>query len=219
LETEQLRAEGVTVDCLGPLTAGAVYVKGKRVTGPGPDRSVVFQHPSLLPWRRVLGNVLYGLEAQGRATREARDRAASLINLVGLDGFEQAYPHELSGGMQQRVNLARALLMDPEVLLLDEPFASLDAQTREFMQEELLKIWSASRKTALFITHQISEAVFLSDRVIVFRGRPGRIREEVPVDLPRPRDLAMKRTAEFGEIEQHIWSLIETEARQALKDG
>ena len=133
----------------------------------------------MLPWRTVLGNVRYGLECLGVGTREAEERAGQLIALVGLSGFEHHYPHELSGGMQQRVNLARALVVDPKILLMDEPFASLDAQTRELMQEELTRIWAKARKTVLFITHQIDEAIYLADRVVVFSGRPARSRTSI----------------------------------------
>src|SRR5215212_2703320 len=154
------------VDGLLPITSGSLSINDKPITGPGRDRSVVFQQPSLLPWRTVLDNITYGLEIQRQCSRsEARDRAQDLIGMVGLDGFEQSYPLELSGGMQQRVNLARALATDPEMLLLDEPFAALDAQTREFMQLELLKVWAQTSKTALFVTHDIKEAIYLADRV------------------------------------------------------
>jgi NitT/TauT family transport system ATP-binding protein len=142
---------------------------------------------------------------------ESRGVAAKLIDLVGLQGFADAWPSELSGGMQQRVNLARALAMDPELLLLDEPFAALDAQTRETMQHELLRVWSATRKTAVFITHDISEAVYLADRVIVFTARPGRVKLEVKIDLPRPRDLRLKREAAFVAFERRIWETIREE--------
>ena len=134
------------------------------------------------------------------------------IRMVGLDGFQNSYPYELSGGMQQRVNLARALVMDPKILLMDEPFAALDAQTREYMQEELLRIWSQANKTVLFITHQIDEAIFLSDRVIVFSARPGRVREHVKVDIERPRSLKLKRDPRFHALEDRIWSLIQDDA-------
>jgi NitT/TauT family transport system ATP-binding protein len=140
---------------------------------------------------------------------EARDRARHFIDMVGLGGFEDHYPYELSGGMQQRVNLARALVMDPKILLMDEPFAALDAQTREFMQEELLTIWKQAAKTVLFITHQIDEAIFLSDRVIVFSARPGRVKENVVVELDRPRSLKLKRSPQFHALEDRIWSLID----------
>jgi NitT/TauT family transport system ATP-binding protein len=172
----------------------------------------VFQDASLLPWRTVLGNVRYGLECIGVPRREARERAMHFVELVGLQGFEHSYPHELSGGMQQRVNLARALVMDPKILLMDEPFAALDAQTREAMQEELLRIWKAAGKTVLFITHQIDEAIFLSDRVIVFSARPGRVRESIPVDIERPRALRLKREARFHALEDRIWTLVHDDA-------
>jgi NitT/TauT family transport system ATP-binding protein len=173
---------------------------------------MVFQQPSLLPWRTVMGNVLYGLELIGIAKEEARGRAKRFVELVGLAGFAESYPLELSGGMQQRVNLARALAVDPEVLLLDEPFAALDAQTRETMQQELLRIWNETRKTAVFITHDIVEAVYLADRVIVFTARPGRVKEILRVDIPRPRDLRVKRDQRFLEIETRIWESIREEA-------
>ena len=201
------------VDGLIPASAGRILVDGRVVTKPGPDRAVVFQDASLLPWRTVLGNVRYGLECLKVGAREARERATHFINLVGLSGFEDHYPYELSGGMQQRVNLARALVVDPKILLMDEPFASLDAQTREVMQEELLQIWLKAKKTVLFVTHQIDEAIYLSDRVIVFSGRPGRVKQSIPVTIERPRRLAVKREAHFHGIEDAIWSLIEEDVR------
>jgi NitT/TauT family transport system ATP-binding protein len=200
------------VDGLLAATGGTILVDGIAVARPGPDRAVVFQDASLLPWRTVLGNVLYGLECIGVPRREARERAKRFVAMVGLKGFEQNYPHELSGGMQQRVNLARALVMDPKILLMDEPFAALDAQTREAMQEELLRIWKQAGKTVLFITHQIDEAIFLSDRVIVFSGRPGRVKASVAVGLDRPRALRLKREARFHALEDQIWTLIHDEA-------
>ena len=192
---------------------GCVLLENREVNAPGPDRAVVFQDASLLPWRTVLRNVLYGLECLGVKTREAKERAAHFIEMVGLAGFEQHYPYELSGGMQQRVNLARALVMDPKILLMDEPFASLDAQTREAMQEELLRIWVKANKTVLFVTHQIDEAIYLSDRVAVFSGRPGRVKEIIPVAIERPRRLTLKREPRFHAIEDRIWSLIEEDVR------
>jgi len=200
------------VDGLLPATSGRVLVDGVEVARPGPDRAVVFQDASLLPWRTALDNVGYGLECNGAGRRQARERAEKFVALVGLQGFEHNYPYELSGGMQQRVNLARALVMDPKILLMDEPFASLDAQTRETMQEELLRIWKVANKTVLFITHQIDEAIFLSDRVIVFSGRPGRVKESIPVGIERPRALRLKREARFHALEDRIWSLIHDEA-------
>jgi len=199
------------VDGLLPIASGSLLLDGREITAPGPDRAMVFQQPSLLPWRTVTGNILYGLEMQRRAGTESRSTAKRLVELVGLRGFDDSWPSELSGGMQQRVNLARALATDPELLLLDEPFAALDAQTRETMQQELLRVWNETRKTALFITHDIAEAVYLADRVIVFTARPGRVKLEVAIGLPRPRDLRMKREAGFVEYERTIWETIREE--------
>jgi NitT/TauT family transport system ATP-binding protein len=193
-----------------PYDGGTVAIDGKRVAGPGVDRAVVFQHASLLPWRTVAGNVRYGMEMQKRfdqATMAAR--TDHFIRLVGLEGFERHYPSELSGGMQQRVNLARATAADPLVLLMDEPFAALDAQTREVMQAELLKIWAEAHKTVLFITHQINEAVYLADRVAVLSPRPGRLKEIVSIPFARPRALSLKREPRFLEMEDAIWQHVE----------
>jgi NitT/TauT family transport system ATP-binding protein len=189
---------------------GNVVIDGARVEGPGVDRAVVFQQSSLLPWRTVAGNVRYGMEMQRRFDRATMEmRTEHFTRLVGLSGFERHYPSELSGGMQQRVNLARALAADPVVMLMDEPFAALDAQTREYMQAELLKIWSEARKTVLFITHQINEAVFLADRVAVMSARPGRVKGIVQIPFERPRELRLKREPRFLEIEQAIWQMVE----------
>lgn len=204
------------VDGLLPLTSGSLSLDGRPIDRPGHDRALVFQQPSLLPWRTVVGNVLYGLELLGTSRVEARQRAQRFVDLVGLSGFEESFPLELSGGMQQRCNLARALAVDPEVLLLDEPFAALDAQTRETMQHELLRIWNETRKTAIFITHDIVEAVYLADRVIVFTARPGRVKEVLRVDIPRPRDLRVKWEPRFVEIQARIWESIREEA---ARDG
>jgi NitT/TauT family transport system ATP-binding protein len=198
---------------LMPYDEGEVAIDGTRVAGPGTDRAIVFQHPSLLPWRTIAGNVRYGMEMQKRFDESTmRERADHFLKLVGLSGFERHFPGELSGGMQQRVNLARALASDPVVLLMDEPFAALDAQTREFMQSELLKIWAKARKTVLFITHQINEAVYLADRVAVMSARPGRLKAIFDIPFGRPRALALKRDPKFVEIEDRIWHLIEEEA-------
>jgi NitT/TauT family transport system ATP-binding protein len=206
------------VDGLVKLTQGTIKVDGRIVTAPGPDRAMVFQQDSLFPWRTVLRNVMYGLELQKRLSKdETRKRAAALVELVGLTGFAEHYPHELSGGMRQRVNIARALAPDPELLLLDEPFAALDAQTREFMQVELLKILARAEKTALFITHQIDEAIFLSRRVAVFSARPARIKELIDVDLPASRTLEVKLSGRFRELQDHIWRLIQEESAPMAK--
>jgi len=200
------------VDGLVPITAGTLSLHGQPVTGPGRDRAMVFQAPSLLPWRTVHGNVAYGLELQRVSKRQRLEQSRRFIDLVGLGGFEHYYPSELSGGMLQRVNLARALACDPDVLLLDEPFANLDAQTREYMQQELLKIWERASKTAIFVTHQIDEAVYLADRVLVMSARPARVKAEYPVDLPRPRPLSLKRRdRRFLELVERIWEDIEFE--------
>jgi len=193
-----------------PYEAGTVSIDGKRVSGPGVDRAVVFQHASLLPWRTVAGNVRYGMEMQKRFDGAVMSqRTDYFIKLVGLAGFERHYPSELSGGMQQRVNLARATAADPLVLLMDEPFAALDAQTRELMQAELLKIWAEAHKTVLFITHQINEAVYLADRVAVLSPRPGRLKDVVTIPFERPRPLSLKREPRFLEVEDAIWQLVE----------
>jgi NitT/TauT family transport system ATP-binding protein len=168
-------------------SAGTMRVGGKPVTGPGPDRGPVFQEFALFPWKTVLGNVMYGLVEQGRPKAEAEKRARELIDLVHLKGYESFYPKELSGGMKQRVAIARTLAYGPSILLMDEPFGALDAHTRTGMQHELLEIWERDRKTVLFVTHSVEEAVFLSDRVVVLTGSPGRIKEIIRIDLPRPR--------------------------------
>lgn len=199
---------------LQPVTAGQVLLDDHPITGPGNDRAMVFQSPALMPWRTVHGNVTYGLELQGKRQRDADVQAQRYIDLVGLAGFEESYPHELSGGMQQRVNLARALAIEPELLLLDEPLAALDAQTRAYMQWELQCIWLQTQNTALFVTHQISEAIYLSDEVLVMSARPGRIKQVVSVDLPRPRSLAVQHDPYFNRLEREIWALLQEEAAQ-----
>ncbi|MDP2726429.1 MAG: ABC transporter ATP-binding protein [Dehalococcoidia bacterium] len=204
------------LDGLIEPSAGEVFLDGKQITKPGPDRGFVFQMDSLWPWRSVEGNIRFGLEIQRKPRLEAREIVDRFVRLVGLVGFEKHYPHELSGGMRQRVNVARALATDPEVLLMDEPFANLDAQTREVMQSELLKIWAAHRKTVVFVTHQIDEAVYLADRIFVFSARPGTVKEILEVDIPRPRPLAVKRTPEFLAYVDKIWRLIEKEVIQGL---
>jgi NitT/TauT family transport system ATP-binding protein len=196
-----------------PYDVGTVSIDGTRIGGPGVDRAVVFQHASLLPWRTVAGNVRYGMELQRRFDQKTMtERTGYFIKLVGLEGFERHYPSELSGGMQQRVNLARATAADPLVLLMDEPFAALDAQTRELMQSELLKIWASAHKTVLFITHQINEAVYLADRVVVMSGRPGRVKDVFPIPFGRPRPLSLKRDPRFLQIEDAIWQIVEEKA-------
>jgi NitT/TauT family transport system ATP-binding protein len=185
---------------------GEVILHNAPVEGPRRDIGIVFQDPILLPWRTVFENVMLPAQIQGLDRCIFNQRALSLIRLVGLRGVEEKYPNELSGGMQQRVSIARALLHDPAILLMDEPFGALDAMTREYMNLELLRIWQSSEKTIFFITHSISESVFLSDEVIVLSDRPGRIEDCIPVNLPRPRQLAMMGTSEFNRLTDRIRS-------------
>ena len=193
--------------------SGALRVDGKAVTGPGTDRAMVFQEFGLLPWRTVLHNVELGLELKGVPTQVRRDACGKLIDMVGLSGFEGHYPHELSGGMKQRVGLARALATDPDVLLMDEPFAALDAQTRDIMQAELLRIWQEAKKTVLFVTHQIDEAIYLSDRVAVMTQRPGRIKQIIDIALARPRSAELRNTPEFAQLRQRAWEVLRDEVQ------
>ena len=198
-----------------PPNSGTMMVNGRTVSGPGTDRAMVFQEFGLLPWRTVSNNVELGLELQGMGQAERRAICQNFIEMVGLVGFEEHYPHELSGGMKQRVGLARALASDPDVLLMDEPFAALDAQTRDIMQAELLRIWQEAKKTVLFVTHQIEEAVYLSDHVIVMTKRPGRAKKIINIDLPRPRDYEMRVTSQFNDLTLAIW----TELKDELSAG
>jgi NitT/TauT family transport system ATP-binding protein len=183
-----------------PPSQGRILVDGQQVTEPLDGLGMVFQNPVLLRWRTVINNVLFPAEALGRRDATIRERALELLKLVGLEGFEQKYPHELSGGMAQRVSLARALLLDPRLLLMDEPFGALDALTRDEMGFELLHIWQERPKTVVFVTHSISESVLLADRIVVMSARPGKLALDVTVDLPRPRNARMRTLAHFGEI-------------------
>lgn len=187
-------------------TSGEIRLDGDPVTGPGTDRGMVFQEYDLFPWRTALGNVLFGLEVRDLSDRERRQRAQAMIDLVGLDGFKDHYPSELSGGMKQRVGIARALAVDPELLLMDEPFGSLDAQTRSMLHAELLDIWATTGKTVLFVTHDVEEAVRLADRVVVLTGGPGSVREIVDVDLNRPRSRSDEGVTDY---QKRILELIE----------
>lgn len=191
-------------------TGGEITINGKTIKGPDPQRAVVFQEYLLFPWKTVIGNVEFGLQLKGVPKRERRVIASQFIDLVDLNGFEKQYPHQLSGGMKQRVAIARALINEPKVLLLDEPFGALDALTREAMQVELMRIWEKAQCTMLFITHSITEAIYLSDRVLVMSKRPGRIIEEAKINLPRPRTQEVFFSAEFREYERllkkAVWS-------------
>jgi NitT/TauT family transport system ATP-binding protein len=204
------------INGLIPLSEGEVRVHGRKARQADPAMAMVFQQDSLFPWQTVRENVAYGLRLRGVPRNERAARTQRCIDLVKLSGFESYYPYELSGGMRQRTNLARGLAVDPDLLLMDEPFAALDAQTREVMQAELIDVWSQNRKTVIFITHQLDEAVLLGDRVVVLAPHPGRIREIVDINIPRPRTLHTKRSAEFGEYVDHIWGLIEMDVRSSI---
>jgi NitT/TauT family transport system ATP-binding protein len=195
-----------------PRTTGTVTLRGQPVDGPRRDIGIVFQDPVLLPWRTVFDNVMLPVQVLGLERIAYRRRALDLLALVGLAGFEDKYPHELSGGMRQRVAIARALVYDPSLLLMDEPFGALDAMTREYMNLELLRIWREAGKTIVFVTHSIPEAVFLADRVVVMSARPGRLVEIVPVQLGRPRDLDLMASDEFGVYTRKIRHLFDAKA-------
>ncbi len=199
-----------------PTESGEIRVGGRVVDAPGPDRGIVFQHFALFPWKTVRGNVLYGLEKAGLERAERERRARKFIDLVGLGGFEDSYPSQLSGGMKQRAAIARTLAIDPEILLMDEPFGALDAQTRSLMQSELLGIWQRSRKTVLFVTHDVQEAVHLAQRVVVLSARPGRVKAIVDVDFDRG-DAHLFRSREFIDKVDQVWGLVRDEAVKAAR--
>jgi NitT/TauT family transport system ATP-binding protein len=201
-----------------PVEQGAILVEQQPIAGPGPDRGIVFQHFALFPWKTVLQNVLYGLEKQGMPREQRGRRAREFIELVGLAGFEDSYPAQLSGGMKQRAAIARTLAIDPRILLMDEPFGALDAQTRSLMQGELLRIWQRSRKTVIFVTHDVQEAVFLAERIAVMSARPGHIKEIVETRLDK-EDPGLMRSPRFVEIVDHVWNLVRTEAILAQRGG
>jgi NitT/TauT family transport system ATP-binding protein len=193
--------------------SGSIRVYGRQVSSPGPDRGMMFQEFSLFPWKSVAGNIAWGLEAQGWEKARIEETVNRSLEMIGLAEFRDHYPAELSGGMKQRAALARVLAFDPKVLLMDEPFGALDAQTREVMQEELMNLWERTRKTVVFVTHDIDEAVFLADRVVVLTARPARVREEVKIDLPRPRDIAVRKSVRLLEYRNYIWDLIRSESQ------
>ena len=199
-------------------TSGQLLCGGEPITGPGIDRAMVFQDYALMPWRSVQKNVEFGLELQGRLNDETRANVAKYIDLVGLKGFEESLPHELSGGMQQRVGLARALSTEPEVLTLDEPFGALDAMTREVMQAEFEKILSRTKQTVIFITHSIDEAIAMGDRIVVMTAGPGRIKTIIRNDIPRPRyDLDIRAQPQYQEMRETIWNLLQSEQETQMK--
>ena len=196
-------------------SSGQVLLDGKEVTGPGADRGMVFQSYTLFPWLTVAQNIRFGLREKGVSEALQKERSDYFIAKVGLRGFEQHYPKQLSGGMQQRTAIARALANDPKILLMDEPFGALDNQTRVLMQELLLGIWEAERKTVMFVTHDIDEAIFMANRVAVFSARPGRIKADIPVNLPHPRHYTVKTTPEFMELKARLTEEIRAEALAA----
>lgn len=202
------------IDGLIPCDSGTILLDGKDVTGsPGEGRGMVFQTFDLFPWRTALGNVEFGLEVKGIPKGQRTEISRHYVQLVGLAGFEDSYPHQLSGGMQQRVGLARAFAVQPEVLLMDEPFGALDVQTRDILQDELLRIWEQEQKTVIFVTHGIEEAIYLADRIIVFSPRPARPERIIPVPLPRPRREDMKTEPAFLELRREIWEILKKGVR------
>lgn len=209
------------LDIVGGLTkptSGAVYIDGKPINGPALDRGIVFQGYALFPWRTALENVEFGLETKEVPKSERDATARKYLSLVGLSAFEGRYPYELSGGMKQRVAIARALAYNPDVLLMDEPFGALDAQTRDILQVELLKIWEETHKTILFVTHSIDEAVFLADRVAIMTARPGVIKNVINIDLPRPRFEETKTSSEFAKLRYEIWGQVKGEVAKAQQE-
>ena len=200
-----------------PATSGAVYVDGKKVEGTGTERGVVFQQYALFPWLTVIKNVMFGLKLKGMSNEEARETAMKYLKKVGLEEFADSYPKELSGGMKQRVAIARAYAVQPEVLLMDEPFGALDAQTRTQLQSELLLTWENERKTCFFITHDVEEAIILATRVVIMSARPGRIRDIVDIDIPYPRDQETKMSPRFMEPKNYIWKQVYQEYLEVRK--
>ncbi|TPJ64736.1 ABC transporter ATP-binding protein [Mesorhizobium sp. B2-6-1] len=213
--------KSVLLDIIGGLTqasGGDVQLDGRRITRPDPKTGYVFQQYALFPWRTALANIEYALEVRGVAKAERTVTARHLLSLFGLAGFEDRFPNQLSGGMQQRVAIARALASNPEVLLMDEPFAALDQQTRELLQGELLRIWGKIKTTVIFVTHSIDEAIFLADRVVVMTARPGAVKEIIDIDLPRPRDGDIRASTGFNGYRGRVWDALRDEVNKAQKD-
>lgn len=201
---------------LRKVSKGDIYIWDQKISGPHPSIGVIFQEESTFPWRTVMENVEFGLEVRGLSKAERRKRCQQVIELVGLQGFENTHPKALSGGMKQRVAIARALATDPEILLMDEPFGALDQQTRLFIGQELMRIWEETKKTILFVTHDINEAVYLSDRVLVMSCRPAIVKAVVEVDLPRPRDTTTITLERFHELTSALWDILRTESEKAM---
>lgn len=199
------------MDGLLRTTSGSIFINGKKIDSPGTDRAFVFQDPVLLPWRKVLGNIAFGLEMQNLSKEIIKERSENLVKMMHLKGFEKFYPHQLSGGMKQRVNVARALVVNPNILLLDEPFSNLDAQIREIMQQELLGIYDKNKKTFIFVTHSIEEAIYLADRIIILSKRPGGVKKIINVNFKRPRNLTVKDSVKFNKLKRQITNIIKSE--------
>ncbi len=213
--------KSVLLDIIGGLveaSGGSISIDGKRIVRPDAKTGYVFQQYALFPWRTALANVEYALEVRGVGSAERREKARYFLSLFGLSGFEDRFPNQLSGGMQQRVAIARALATDPEVLLMDEPFAALDAQTREILQAELLRIWEKIKTTVVFVTHSIDEAIYLADRIVVMTARPGTVKEILDIDLPRPRDGDIRASTEFNAHRGRVWEALRDEVNKAQKD-
>ena len=213
--------KSVLLDIIGGLTqasSGAVQLDGKLITRPDPRTGYVFQQYALFPWRTALANIEYALEVRGVSKSERRATAKHFLSLFGLAGFEDRFPNQLSGGMQQRVAIARALASSPEVLLMDEPFAALDAQTRDILQDELLRIWGKIKTTVVFVTHAIDEAIYLADRVVVMTARPGTVKEIIEIDLPRPRYGDIRSSLEFNGYRARVWEALRDEVNKTQKD-
>jgi len=213
--------KSVLLDIIGGLveaSGGSISIDGKRIVRPDAKTGYVFQQYALFPWRTALANVEYALEVRGVGSAERREKARYFLSLFGLSGFEDRFPNQLSGGMQQRVAIARALATDPEVLLMDEPFAALDAQTREILQAELLRIWEKIKTTVVFVTHSIDEAIYLADRIVVMTARPGTVKEIIDIDLPRPRDGDIRASTEFNAHRGRVWEALRDEVNKAQKD-
>jgi NitT/TauT family transport system ATP-binding protein len=209
------------LDCLIPRDRGEIFMSGERVGRPRPDVAMVFQHFGLFPWKRLDENIAYGLQLRGSPKEETATTVSRYIQLMGLKGFEKSYPHQLSGGMQQRAGLARALAINPSLLLMDEPFGALDAQTREMMQEELLRVLETEKKTMIFVTHSIDEAILLGDRIVMMSRRPGRIREIIPVDIPRPRKIISVRAhPRYIDLRARLWEMLKQDLdRDGAREG
>jgi NitT/TauT family transport system ATP-binding protein len=199
-----------------PMTSGTIEIDGTRVTAPYTELGIVFQQDLLMDWRRVQANILVQPEFRGLRVKDYERRSRDLLNLVGLSGYEKKYPFELSGGMRQRVAICRALVHNPSLLLMDEPFGALDAQTRTVLQEELLRVWESERKTVLYVTHSIDEAVYLADRIVLLTARPGRIKAEYSVDLPRPRSMEMRGWHSYTKLSLEIWNALRGEVETSM---